>query len=158
MQSFAKAILISMISAIFLMMFISLSLFFPWYSTLIIETYNLSQVASGDNYVKQSYYDDALDNLKDRPIFSDKSDKVKITVLNADGRNAVGDDDETNYLSVADHDKPYCQRSKQLTITIAAVYPLQVTLWGRPVEKEIPLSFTFKSVGLKHYKDLDYYY
>ena len=50
------------------------------------------------------------------------------------------------------------QRGETLTVTISAVYPLQVTLWGRLVEKEIPLSFTFKAVGLKHYKDLDYYY
>lgn len=157
MQGIAKALLVSLMAAICIVLFINMIFFFPWYMTLISETYGLSQAAANDNYIKQSYYDDTLDRLRNRPIFRDKPWKITITVANSDNRNAVGYDDEDLYSSYdLHHDlKPYRQRGHPVTVTIEAVYPLSITLWGRKYEQELPASFSLTVVGLKHYKDLD---
>jgi hypothetical protein len=53
--------------------------------------------------------------------------------------------------------KPYRQRGEPLTVEIKAVYPFSITLWGKKLEREIPVQFSMSTTGLKHYKDLDYY-
>lgn len=157
MRGVAKAVLISIIVSIALFMFTSFIYFFPWYTTLIVETFNVSQIVAGDNYIKDTYYNDALDRLKEKPIFKENTEKIKIEVLNEDNRSARGNDDETLYETSVDQDKPYKQRGYTLQVTISAVYPLKVKIWGRTYTKDIPMSFSMKTVGLKHYKDLDYY-
>lgn len=156
MQGIAKAVLITILVSICILLFVNLVFFFPWYMTLVTETFNLSQAAANDNYIKQSYYDDTLARLKDRPIFEDKAGDIVITVKNASGYTAVGNDYEEIYEneSLIELDKPYRQRGKPITIEIEAVYPLSITLWGNKVEKEIPVSFSLTAVGLRHYKDL----
>lgn len=156
MQGLAKGVLVTILVSISMLLFVNFVYFFPWYATLVTEAYHLSQAAANDNYLKQSYYDDALDRLRDRPIFRDKRDKIAIKVSNADNRSAVGGDDETLYESYAEWDKPYRQRGEPVTVTIEAVYPLSVTLWGKKYEREVPVSFTIKTTGLKHYKDLEW--
>ncbi|HEX9058744.1 MAG TPA: hypothetical protein VF941_01040 [Clostridia bacterium] len=155
MQGVAKAVLISILVSVCILLFVNLVFFFPWYMTLVIETFNLSQVAANDNYIKQSYYDDALERLKDRPIFRDKPDKIVISAKNEGGFTAVGDNDETTYEALTDLQKPYRQRGKPVTVEVDAVYPLSITLWGNKVEKDIPVSFSLTTIGLKHYKDLE---
>jgi len=161
MQGVAKAVLVAIIVSICFLLFLNFALFFPWYSTLVIETFNLSQIAAKDNYVKQSYYENALENLKERPIYKDKSDKIEIEIMNSDYREAVGFDDESIYTNedygYSDWDKPYRQRGEPITVTIKAVYPFTVTLWGKKYEREFPVEFSLQTIGLKHYKDLDYY-
>ncbi len=163
MQGVAKAILITIITTAMILVFINLAFFFPWYLTLVVETYNVSQVVAGDNYLKQSNYEDALERLQERPIFRDKADDIEITVVKQDmdivisDDNAIGNDDETDYYDLPEADKPYQQRGKSLKVEIKAVYPFSITLWGKPVEREMPVSFSMTTTGLKHYKDLDYY-
>lgn len=156
MRSMAKAILISILVTVGILLFVNLIFFFPWYMTMVTETFNLSQAAANDNYIKESYYEDALDRLRDRPIFRDKASDVVITVTNDSGRDAVGDDDSSVYAALADYQKPYEQRGEPVTIKIEAVYPLTITLWGNKLEREIPVSYSMTTVGLKHYKDLEF--
>ncbi|MBT2293167.1 hypothetical protein J7E73_29480 [Paenibacillus albidus] len=158
MRGIAKSFLVAIVVAASIMVFTNLVFFFPWYMTLVIETFNLSQVAAGDNYIKQSYYDDALERLKDRPIYRDNKDQIEIEVLNEDDKSARGVDDETTYANAAENEKPYRQRGEPVKVTISAVYPLSVRLWGQEIRKEIPVSFSLTSAGLKHYKDLEYYF
>ncbi len=157
MQAFAKSILISILVSVCLLLFTSLIFFFPWYMTLVVETFNLSQIAAGDNYVKQTYYDEALHKLRDRPIFRDKADEINIEVLKDGGGSAIGYDDETLYYYLGDNEKPYRQRGESITVRISAEYPFSITLWGEPLERPFPIQFELKTVGLKHYKDLPYY-
>lgn len=157
MQGIAKAVLITIVVTICIMSFVNLVFFFPWYMTLVTETFNLSQVAASDNYIKQAYYDDALDRLKDRPIFREKADKIVITVTNDSGYMAVGSNEETDYEYVTELEKPYRQRGKPVKVKVEAVYPLSITLWGNKLEREIPVSFSLTTIGLKHYKDLEIY-
>lgn len=158
MAGIARAVLVTIIVSICLLLFINLALFFPWYITLITETFHLSQVVASDNYLKESYYDDALDRLQERPIFRDKRHAIKISVKNADQYDAIGYNDETFYIDRAKFEKPYRQRGEPINVEISAVYPLTITLWGEKYEQEIPISFSMTTTGLKHYKDLEFYY
>ncbi|OMF94244.1 hypothetical protein [Paenibacillus sp. FSL R7-0337] len=158
MRGVAKSFLVAIVVAASIMVFTNLVFFFPWYMTLVIETFNLSQVAAGDNYIKQSYYDDALKRLKERPIYREHPNQIEVEALNEDNGRAVGNDDETVYANATELEKPYRQRGEPVTVTVRAVYPLSVKLWGEEIRTEIPVSFSLTSVGLKHYKDLDYYF
>lgn len=155
MQGVAKAVLISILVSVCILMFVNLIFFFPWYMTLVTETFNLSQVAASDNYIKETYYDDAINRLQDRPIFRDKPNDIAINVKNSSGYTATGNNDETYYEGFAEFEKPYRQRGEPITVEVEAVYPLSITIWGKEVEREIPVSFSMTVVGLKHYKDLE---
>lgn len=157
MKGVAKATLISIVVTIALFMFTSFINFFPWYTTLIVETFNISQIVAGDNYLKESDRDDALTRLKGRPIFKEYPDKIEIEVRTEDDKDAIGSDDETIYETSVDQDKPYRQRGYTIKVKLSAVYPLKITIWGKTYVREIDMPFTMKTVGLKHYKDLDYY-
>lgn len=159
MRAFAKSIVISILVTIAILLFTNLIFFFPWYTNLIIETFNLTQITASDNYIKQNDYDKALDELKKRPIYKKNPDKVKITVKNADDKSAIGFDHVERYVTegYTDDNKPYRQRGKPVKVTVEAVYPLSIKLWGKEYTKNIDVSFTLTSTGLKHYKDLQYY-
>lgn len=159
MQSFAKSILITLIVTAAVLMISNFIYFFPFYTTLVVETFNVSQKVATDNYMKESDFERELENLKNRAIYNKRPEQVEIIIKNADDQSAVGYDDPERYLDegVTDDAKPYRQRGEPLTVTVKAVYPLTITLWGEPYVKEIPVSFTLKTTGLKHYKDLEYY-
>lgn len=158
MRGFAKVTFMSIVVTVALYVLTSFIYFFPWYTTLIVETFNVSQIVAGDNYLKQTYYEETLDRLKDKPIFREYPGKIELIVLNDDGRNAVGDNDEEIYEGSVEGDKPYKQRGNPLTVEMSAVYPLKATLWGETYTYDIPIDFSMKTVGLKHYKDLEYYF
>ncbi len=166
MKAMAKAMLTSIFVAAGILMFTNLVMFFPWYMTLVVETFNLSQIAASDNYIKQSYYEDALDRLRDRPVFRDMEyeaaeHRLSITATTYDGKDAVGYDDETIYTEdegLSDDGKPYNQRGKALTVVLRATYPLYIELWGHRYWRAVPVEFSLTTTGLKHYKDLDYYF
>lgn len=158
MKGFAKVTFMSIVVTVALYVLTSFIYFFPWYTTLIVETFNVSQIVAGDNYLKQGYYDDTLARLKAKPIFKEYPGEVQITVLNDDGRDAIGDNDEEIYESSVEGDKPYKQRGNPLTVEISAAYPLKATLWGKTYTRKETFTFTMKTVGLKHYKDLEYYF
>ena len=161
MTSVIKAILTAIISATALIIVTQLVFFFPFYMTIVTETLNLANVAANDNYVKKTYYTDCLEGIKARPIFSKRSSSVIIEIKNADGWDAVGDDDEFSYSAYDDIAlpgggyKPYRQRGEAITVSVSAVYPLDLSLWGRPIHHDVPVSFQMTTIGLRYYKDLD---
>ncbi|AWB43138.1 hypothetical protein DCC85_02080 [Paenibacillus sp. CAA11] len=159
MRGFAKSVLISIIATICILLFTNFIFFFPWYTTLIVQTFNLSQIVASDNYLKESNYEDALEDLRNRPIYRDNANKIKIEVKNEDDTDAIGFDDPGKYLDggYTDRDKPYRQRGNKVTVTVSASYPLKIKLWGQEYQKDIDVSFKLDTTGLKHYKDLDYY-
>ena len=125
MQGVAKALLTTILVTICVMLFTNLVFFFPWYMTLVVETFNISQIAASDNYIKQSYYDDAMERLSTRPIFREKTGDIKIVATNDSGGSAIGNDDESYYEDLSENQKPYRQRGKPIKVEISAVYPYQ---------------------------------
>ncbi len=156
MRGVAKAVLASIFISMFLLIFSSFIYFFPWYATLVVETFNISQVVAGDNYLKESYYNDALDRLKSRPLYRDVAILVDKEGYDS-GRSARGVDDEKVYENLSESEKPYRQRGESIIVTVKAKYPLHIKIMGEYHERLIEVSFKMKTVGLKHYKDLDYY-
>lgn len=162
MRGFAKAILITIIVTVSFMIFTNFIYFFPWYTTLIVETFHVSQIVASDNYLKENLKDKVLKDLRDRPIYRKKASQIEISA----NKTQKKPDDEVEhsaeggkvelYEDVQNEDKPYRQRGESVTVTISAVYPLSIKLWGKELEREIPVSFTLRTVGLKHYKDLPY--
>lgn len=178
MAGLAKAILVTIIGAAALFLLTHLAFLFPFYMTVVAETFNLANVAANDNYVKETYWENSLDSLIERPIFEKSwgwksgdgwdtgNIRIKVTNANPDtGHNrAVGSDYEFDYNwdgggpSPGGEYKPYCQRGEPIRVTVSAAYPLEITLWGRTLRREVPLSFSITTMGLKYYKDLDYEY
>ncbi|RIX50817.1 hypothetical protein D3P08_19160 [Paenibacillus nanensis] len=163
MQGIAKAFLITIITSIVIVLLTNMAFFFPWYLTLVSETYYVSQVAATDNYLSKANYEDIKDSLEERPIFSKRKDDIEIWVHKSENYTYAGDsaistvytEDYSDYAN--DSDKPYQQRGEPIYVKISAVYPLTVKLWGKEYSRDIPVSFEMKTTGLKHYKDLPYY-
>jgi hypothetical protein len=161
LKSVIKVVLAAILATTALFTVTQLLFFFPFYMTVVTETFNLANVAANDNYVKQSYYTDCLEGIQARPIFKKNPSSVVIVVKNVDGKDAIGEDNEFDYVY---HDginlpdggsKPYRQRGNPVTVTINAVYPLEMSLWGRPIKHNVPVSFQMTAIGLRYYKDLD---
>jgi len=158
MRAFAKSILVSIVVSIAILLFTNFIYFFPWYMTLVVETFHLSQVVASDNYLKNEYKEDTLRKLSDRPVYRDKADQIIISAeKEGGGEHSAEGGDASLYEDASDLEKPYKQRGHPVTVTIKAVYPLSIKLWGEKYEREIPVSFTLTTTGLKHYKDLIYY-
>lgn len=162
MRGFAKAILISIIVAISFVLFTNFIFFFPWYTTLIVETFHVSQIVASDNYLKKDLKQELLDKLKDRPIYRKKAEKVEIYANKThdnpeyEVKHSAEGEEVESYKNAEAGDKPYRQRGESVSVTVSAVYPLSIKLWGKKIERDIPVSFTLRTIGLKHYKDLPY--
>ena len=181
-----KAVLVAIVAAAVLLVLTHLAFFFPFYMTIVVETFNLANVAANDNYVRHEYWQESLDGLRNRPIFSkaygwdeknisievikgtpNATDKQRCDSICAagnacNGRCAVGYNgtyasayfyDENGW---ADKAKPYRQRGQPLTVTVRAVYPFEVTMWGKSIKQQWPVSFRITTIGLRYYKDLPY--
>ena len=159
MASIGKMVIGAIIVSVLVVFLSKIAALFPFYMTIVVETFNLSNIAAADNYVKQPYYDATLQGLRERPLFNQDPDSVVVAVrqLNSDGtvgREAVGSANEYDYEWEPDDTKPYRQRGEPLQITISAMYPFEFTLWGRDVGFDVPISFSLTTIGLKYYKDL----
>jgi len=166
MAGFLKAVLISIITIAAIIVFMNMAFFFPWYMEIIQTTFNVSQIISTDNYLAFNYYEDILGELRDKPIFREMADDVKIEAFHNDGnlRPAIEQggprDVNSYYYSLSDENaKPYVQMGNLVTITVSATYPFRMQMFGRPVTAApIPVSFTMTTTTTRHYKDLDYSY
>lgn len=156
MRGVAKGILITILSSVAIILFTNLIFFFPWYMTLVIETFNVSQVVSTDNYLRQEYYNDTMTRIQDRSFFKDYPGDVIITVENSDGWSAIGSNNPSDYYDDSIAHKPYRQRGEPVEIVISASFPLSITLWGTTYTQKIDASYSMTTTGLKMYKDLDY--
>jgi len=63
-----KAVLVAIIASAVLFLLTHLAFFFPFYITIVVETFNLANVAANDNYVKYEYWRSSLDSLLDSPM------------------------------------------------------------------------------------------
>ncbi|MDR1687854.1 MAG: hypothetical protein LBS21_04495 [Clostridiales bacterium] len=154
MRALGKTVIGAIVISVLIVFFTKLAGMFPFYLTMITETFNLANIAATDNYIKEQYYTDSLDGLRSLPLYRENASSVEIEILNADGRTAVGDNDEYGYIDADPSFKPYLQRGNPVSIRISAVYPFQFELWGRPTAFDVPVSFSLTTVGLRYYKDL----
>ena len=169
MVAIAKTILIAILAGVAFIIVLQVGFFFPFYMSMIVETFNMANIAANDNYIKVGYYKDALDNLHHRPMFNKfNSGDPHLAIIEAihedDGKSAIEPSPghpETYYNAVDGPTvsgvlKPYRQRGSAITITVKAWYPLRMTLWGRNVAPvDIPVTFSMTTTTLKYYKDLD---
>ena len=164
----AKAIIVAIIASALLVLLTHLAFFFPFYMTMVLETFKLANVAANDNYVRQSYYDQSFDDLTGYPMFAKSrswtpgdgwnTGNVRIRVLNADDERAVGSDYSYDYSDIdGTIGKPYRQRGEKIKVEIVAAYPFEMKMWNETYHRAIPVSFSITVIGLKYYKDLDYY-
>ena len=171
MAGFGRAVLIAMIAVASLMVLFNLAFFFPWYLTMVETGFAVSQHIATDNYLRCEYYDSMMYDLGNYPIFDKRQDKIEIKALHSDGfTNAIatvyGDPEDFYDGSY----RPYVQMGNPVLITVSAVYPFQMTLFGAPIQDliaargidpallDIPVSFSMTTTTTKHYKDLPYAY
>ena len=174
---FIWAIIIS-IMVVFLSRVVAI---FPFYMTMVTEAFNMANIAAADNYVKEMYWNDAMEGLQSRPMFNDPNTAdAYIFVLNETGMSmmnsdisalhasfgggmtvtgnssvAIGNNDEFYYVGIDGYiGKPYRQMGNPITIVVAAEFPFAFTLWGEEVGFNVPMSFTLTTTGLRYYKDL----
>ena len=177
MVSLAKLIFKAILGVIAFVLFAQLIAFFPWYMTMVIETFNVSNAVANDNYLKPMYFDNTVDQFDNLPIYSEtpvtnyngRDSGIGISVVrDSDGEeianwNTLGfvdGNDELDFArnNVNDNEKPYRQRGEIFTVELSANYPLEIEIGGNVIRRELPFSFSMRTVGLKYYKDLDYDY
>lgn len=149
MTGFAKAILISILVATVFVVFTNFVMFFPWYMTLVYETYNLASVAANYNYLPKDEKEFILNNLKNKPIFKECSEKIKI---NSDRE---GDYSYEYYKDLDNSLKPYGQRGETFYVEICAAFPFRIELAGSERRMDYEVSFRLPVTGIRYYKDLD---
>ena len=180
MATLGKMVIGAILLSVLIMFLSSIAMLFPFYMTIVTETFNLANIAAADNYVKELYYDESLEGLRELPLFNDASTgDAEIFVFNADGialldldvsnrpiRDkasslrysegwAVGSNSEFDYNNIdGAFGKPYRQQGSKLRIIVTAEYPFEFTIWGQPVGFNVPVSFSLTTNGLKYYKDL----
>lgn len=180
MAALGKMVIGAILISVTIMFLSSLAMLFPFYMTIVTETFKLANIAAADNYVKERYYDDALEGLRSRPLFNrDNTDDAEIYVFNAvgielldwdgSGRTiqakseslrggegwAVGSNSEFDYNDIdGASGKPYRQQGSKIRVIITAEYPFEFSLWGQPAGFNVPVSFSLTTNGLKYYKDL----
>ena len=165
-----KAVLVAIIASAALFILTHLAFFFPFYMTIVVETFNLANVAANDNYVKYEYWDSSLQGLRQRSMFEKayERDPLSISVTAIKGSpgdpygSAIGDDSEDGTAfyydrnGFTDANKPYRQRGEPVTVTVRAAYPFEVSMWDLEIKKSWPVEFSITTIGLKYYKDLPY--
>jgi hypothetical protein len=150
MEGFAKAIVTAIICGIVFLLFTNFIMFFPWYMTLVYETYNLSTIAANYNYLPQDEKEFILENLKVKPIFSERGDAIEVRC------DFEGEHSYDYYRDMDYTDKPYCQRGEKFSVSIKAAFPFKITVGGKEVEKSLDVVFTLPVTGTRYYKDLVY--
>jgi hypothetical protein len=143
MKFMANSILVVLIMTIFIMVFSNFILFFPWYLTLMYQTYNLSVQAAGENYVSQLMVSDVKNDLLNRPIFNrmgDEDIKLNMNEMELDGVM------EPKYL----------QRGESFTVGIECSFPFEITVGETKFKRSIRVKFEVPTTGLKYYRDLGF--
>jgi len=164
MAGFLKVILVAILTVACIIVFFNMAFFFPFYLEVIQTAFHVSQIISTDNYLATDTYEDILWELKGKPIFSEKAPEVKIEAKHESGKNAIEAggpfDVNTYYYPLAGEDnKPYVQMGNLVTITVSAVYPFRMQMFGEQINTgamDLPVSFTMTTVTTRHYKDLEY--
>jgi hypothetical protein len=143
MKFMANSILVVLIMTIFIMVFSNFILFFPWYLTLIYQTYNLSIQASGENYVTNLMVIDVKNDLKSRPIFNKMEEgdiKINMNDMELDGVM------EPQYL----------QRGESFAVGIECSFPFEINVGETRFKRSVRVKFEVPTTGLKYYRELGY--
>lgn len=149
MAGFAKAILISILVVAIFIVFTNFLLFFPWYMTLVYETYNLASVAANYNYLPRDEKEFILDNLKDRPVFNESPEKIQV---NSDREGEYSYD---YYKDLDNSLKPYVQRGDTFYVEIRAAFPFRFEVAGSERRIDYEVSYRLPVTGIRYYKDLE---
>lgn len=151
MKAVANSILMVLMVSIFLLTFTNFIMFFPWYLTLVFETFNLSTQAAGVNYITPQMVRYIEDDLKSRPLFKDPLVNNSIFV-HMDGRRVSAGDDESMIKS------SYCkQRGSNFKVSVTASFPFVIKAMGVTFTRKQEVSFELPVTGVKYYKELPEY-
>jgi hypothetical protein len=174
MVGFARTVLVVLIAAVSIVLFMNLAFFFPWYLSMVESGFAVSQMVATDNYLKNDNYERMMEKLTTLPIFRERQSSIKITAVHDNGGGADAIErtytHSPEYYYGLDEDmKPYVQMGKPVLVTVSASYPLQISLFGKPLHEllqnlpdpeffDIKTSFKMTTTTTKHYKDLPYTY
>jgi hypothetical protein len=141
MKFIANSILGVLLLSIFIMVFSNFILFFPWYLTLIYQTYNLSVQAAGENTVSDVMVNDVRNDLFKRPVFK----KMGYHDIEVSMERMVLDGYTT---------PQYLQRGETFTVGISGTFPFEVKIGDTVFKRTIRVGFVVPTTGLKYYKEL----
>jgi len=166
MAGFAKAILITILAAVSIMLLFNMAFFFPWYLEIIDTTFQVAQLIATDNYLTYDNYHTVYDELRGKPIFRERAgaDQLMIEAFHEGYRTDSAIENSIHsleyYYALDDENaKPYVQMGNLVTVTITANYPFRMQFLGEPITlNDFPVTFSMTTVTTKHYKDLDYDY
>lgn len=148
MRGVANSILIAMLVGVFITTFSNFIMFFPWYFTLVYETFNVSIRASNINYIDSTITKEARDDLINRPIFN-KLSRGDIKILMND--TEISENNEQNtFIS-------YLQRGETFDVTIESKFPFIIKFGDVDFRREAEIKFTIPTTGIRYYKDLEGY-
>lgn len=140
MKGFANTILATILISMFVLTFSNFLTFFPWYMTLVYETFNLSTRASNINYISEDMVIDVKESLIDRPMFNrfEKED-IKIYM----------DDTLIDQNTIVEP----LQRGEQFKVKLQAKFPFQIKAGNIDFERHLEVSFNIPTTGIKLYRD-----
>ncbi len=136
MKGVANSILITLIVAFIVVTFTNSIAFFPWYLSLIYETFNLSIRAANDNFITAEVENEIMSNLRSKPIFKDTG--IPISISGA---------------------KTYQKRGKPFSVGITSEFPFKISITGGSsgqvalIDKRINIGFNLKTTGINYDKE-----
>ena len=118
-------------------------LFFPWYLTLVYNTFNVATEASIVNYVTGDMVENVISDLESKPLYRDNISYVKVYMN--DHVIKKGENDTNLRL----------QKGQSFNVSIEAQFPFVVKVFGQEFERKLPIKFTIPTTGVRYYKDMD---
>ncbi|NLM59650.1 MAG: hypothetical protein GX194_11175 [Clostridium sp.] len=143
MKGVANSILAIILCSFFILSFTNFMLFFPWYLTLVYNTFNVATEASIVNYVTGDMVENVISDLESKPLYRDNISYVKVYMNN---RVIKEGENDTNLR---------LQKGESFNVSIEAQFPFVVKVFGQEFEKKLPIKFTIPTTGVRYYKDMD---
>jgi hypothetical protein len=145
MKGVANSILAVILVSFFILSFTNFLLFFPWYLTLVYNTFNTATEASIVNYVTGDMVGNVISDLESKPLYKDYIGDVKVYMN--DDVIREGENDTNLRL----------QKGDSFNVSIEAQFPFVVKVFGKEFEGKLPIKFTIPTTGVRYYKDMDPY-
>jgi hypothetical protein len=145
MKGVANSILAVILVSFFILSFTNFLLFFPWYLTLVYNTFNTATEASIVNYVTGDMVGNVISDLESKPLYKDYIGDVKVYMN--DDVIKEGENDTNLRL----------QKGDSFNVSIEAQFPFVVKVFGKEFEGKLPIKFTIPTTGVRYYKDMDPY-
>ncbi|NMB34504.1 MAG: hypothetical protein GX992_09830 [Clostridium sp.] len=145
MKGIANSILAAVLVSFFILSFTNFLLFFPWYLTLVYNTFNVATEASIVNYVTGDMVENVIADLESKPLYRDNIDGVRVYM------------DNTQVVRGRDNTALRLQKGQSFNVSIEGRFPFSIKVFGREFEKKLSVKFTIPSTGIRYYKDMDPY-